>query len=210
MRNPRQNSNRMKAPCGTTSGVSIHIQSALYFVYWSTWLQNLCWIIPTMMNSIHHAVPLNAILRRQDEVTNESIAKVLDYAVARFMQAIWASSLILHGSIILVTETYCPILHGNHMPCNTMDYTNETVYSSSKFVFDTTQYPCPPTGSSLFASATPSSTPFSGSGWLNLKGDIQKAAINNGFVLFSNGGEKENRKQFWCNHNVIYRGESTP
>jgi hypothetical protein len=27
-----------------------------------------------MMNSIHHAVPLNAILMRQDEATNESIA----------------------------------------------------------------------------------------------------------------------------------------
>jgi hypothetical protein len=158
-----------------------------------------------MMNSIDYAVPLNAILMRQDEETNESIAKVVDSAVVRFMQATWASSLILHGSIISVTETYCPILHGPHLPCNIMDYTNKTVYSSSKFVFDATQYPCPPTGSSSFASATPSS-PFSGSGWSNLKSDIQKAAINNGFVLFSNGGEKENRKRFCCNHNVIYRG----
>ena len=158
-----------------------------------------------MMNSIHHVVPLNAILMRQDEEKNESIAKVVDCAVARFIQATWASSLILHGSIISVNETYCPILHGPHLPCNIMDYTNATVYSSSKFVFDATQYPCPPTGSSSFAKATPSS-PFSGSGWSNLKSDIQKAAINNGFVLFSNGGEKENRKRFCCNHNVIYRG----
>ena len=158
-----------------------------------------------MMSSMNPALPLNAILMRQDEETNESIAKVVDCAVARFMQATWASSLILHGSIISVTETYCPILHGNHLPCNIMDYTNKTVYSSSTFVFDATQYPCPPTGSSSFASATPSS-PFSGSGLSNLKSDIQKAAINNGFVLFSNGGEKENRKRFCCNHNVVYRG----
>jgi hypothetical protein len=43
-------------------------------VYWSTWLQNHCWI--------HHAVPFNAILMRQDEATNESIAKLVDCTVA--------------------------------------------------------------------------------------------------------------------------------
>jgi hypothetical protein len=97
---------------------------------------------------------------RQDEATNESIAKVMDFAVARFMQATWASSLILHGSNISVSEIYCPILHGPHLPCNIMEYTNEAAFSSSMLVFDTTQYPCPPTGSSSFASVTPSSTPF--------------------------------------------------
>jgi hypothetical protein len=48
--------------------------------------------------------------------------------------------------------------------------------------------------------------PFSGSGWSNIKSAIQKATINNGFVLLSNRGEKENRKRFRCNHNVIYQG----
>ena len=149
------------------------------------------------MNSIHHAVPLNAIMRRQDEATNESIAKVVDCAVARFTQANWALSLILHGSIILVTETYCPILHGPHLPCNIMNYTNKTVYSSSQLVFEANQYPCPPTGSSSFASASHTQQhSISGLGWLNLKCDIKKAAINNGFVLFSNGGKKRTENDF--------------
>ncbi len=92
-----------------------------------------------MMNSIHHAVPLNAILMRQDEATNDSIAKVVDCAVVRFMQSNMRMIIIdPPGLIILVTETYCPILHVPHLSFYIMDYTSKTVYLSSKYVFDAT------------------------------------------------------------------------
>ncbi|KAI2512498.1 hypothetical protein MHU86_1951 [Fragilaria crotonensis] len=148
---------------------------------------------------------LNVVVKghEDDETNSQSIQEAVDCAVASFKQGTWASSLMFHGSVIPVTETYCQALHGPHMSCNIMDYTNSIVYSSSKFVFDATQYPCPPCPSP--SNAFPR-TPFSDSpGWSNLKSDIQKAAINNGFVLFSNGGAKGNIKRFCCKHNGVYR-----